>query len=313
LSEAAQKDGRSIPANAQEHCILYRPLLVAQAQYRILNRKYDLNNDGSRTALIYEPDDRGMVRWEDYEIGRIENSALERGPVGNGRFASLDPPLSDSRPVKGFESDFVDWVYRTTEIQVTANEALAVYGGPNMSPDDFADACKEAAEKEMEAEIKKVAAGYDKKIDALEDKLSREERELEDDKAEYSQRKQQEVVSHAETLFSLFSKRRRSLSSSMSKRRMTAKAKADIEESEEEIEDLTKEIEAMEEEAEEALQEVKAKWEAITAETTTIPVTPYKKDISVDLFGVAWLPYLVVEVDGRFLELPGYPAPTIEG
>lgn len=312
LSEAAHKDGRSIPANAQEHGILYRPVLLAQAQYRILNRKYNLDYDASRTALIYEPDDRGIVRWEDYEVGLIESRGLDRGPVGNGRFAPLDPPLSDSRPVKGFESDFVEWVYRGTEIEVKANEKLGVYGGPNMSEDDFAAACKETAEKEMEVELDKVAESYDKKINALEDKLTREERELEEDKAEHSQRKQQEVVSHAETLFSLFSKRRRSLSSSMSKRRMTAKAKADIEESEEEIEELTKEIEAMEEEAEEALQEVKKKWEAVAAETTTIPVTPYKKDISVDLFGVAWLPYLLVEVDGRFIELAGYAPPENE-
>ena len=98
----------------------------------------------------------------------------------------------------------------------------------------------------------------------------------------------------------------------MTKRRMTAKAKADIEESEEEIEELTEDIVAMEQEAEEALQEVKAKWEAIAAETTTLPVTPYKKDISVDLFGVAWLPYLLVESDGRFLEFTGYAPPENE-
>jgi hypothetical protein len=175
-----------------------------------------------------------------------------------------------------------------------------------MSDDDFADACSKVAGENMEVEIKKVAAAYDKKLDSLEDKLKREERELEDDKAEYSQRKQQEVVSHAETLFSLFSKRKRSLSSSITKRRMTAKAKSDIEESEDEIEDLTKDIEEMEQEAEDAVQGVKEKWEAVAAETSTLSVTPYKKDISVELFGVAWLPYLLIESDGRFLEFAGF-------
>lgn len=306
LSEAARVDGRSLPSEVKERAILYRPVLLAQAQYRILNRKYDLNFDGRRAALLPEPDERGLIRWEGYEIRPIDSRELDRGPVPDGRFVSLDPPLSESRPVKRFESDFVDWLYHNTEIEVKANEELEVYGGPEMSEEEFEVACRKAAEVAMEAESEKVADSYDKKLDRLEDKLDREERELEDDKAEYSQRKQQEVVSHAETLFSLFSKRRRSLSSSMSKRRMTAKAKADVEESEEEIEELTKEIEEMEAEAEAALLEVKTKWEEIAAETTTIPVTPYKKDISVELFGVAWLPYLVVEEDGRFLEFAGY-------
>jgi hypothetical protein len=309
LSEAARKDGRSIPAGASERGILYRPVLLAQAQMRILNRKYNLDHEAKRTVLLHEPDERGMVRWDDYETGPINDRELERGPVGNGRFVSIDPPLSESKPMRSFETDFVDWVYRNTEIEVKANETLKVYAGPVTNADDFTAACAKAAEIEMEAEIKKVAKSYDANIDHLEDKLEREERELEEDKAEHSQRKQQEAVSHAETLFSLFSKRKRSLSSSMTKRRMTAKAKADIEESEDEIEDLTKEIEAMEQEAEEALQEVKEKWEAIAAETTTLPVTPYKKDISIELFGVAWLPYLLVESDGRFLEFAGYAPP----
>lgn len=312
LSEAVRVDGRTLPTDAKERGILYRAVLLAQCQYRILNRKYDLNYDGKRSSLVFEPDERGMIRWEGFEIGPIENRELDRGPLPNGRFVSLEPPLSEGRPMGSFESDFVDWVYRTTEIEVKANEQIKVYAGPGTSDDDFAKMCTEAAEWEMEAEIKKVAESYDKKIEALEDKLEREERELEEDKAEHSQRKQQEIVSHAETLFSLFSKRRRSLSSSMSKRRMTAKAKADIEESEAEIEDLAEDIEAMEKEAEEALQAIKTKWEAIAADTTTIPVTPYKKDISIEFFGIAWMPYLLVEGDGRLLEFPGYVAPKYE-
>ena len=176
LSEAARKDGRSIPADAQEHGILYRPILLAQAQLRILNRKYSLDHEDKRTALIQEPDERGMVRWDDYEIDPIDSRELDRGPVRNGRFVSIDPPLSESKLIRSFETDFVDWVYRNTEVKVKANESLKVFGGPDISDDDFADACMKAAEAKMEVEIKKVAKSYDTKIDRLEDKLEREER-----------------------------------------------------------------------------------------------------------------------------------------
>jgi hypothetical protein len=39
---------------------------------------------------------------------------------------------------------------------------------------------------------------------------------------------------------------------------------------------------------------------------TEIPVTPYKKDVLIDLFGVAWMPFHVVQVEGEILELPGF-------
>jgi len=69
-----------------------------------------------------------------------------------------------------------------------------------------------AAAELRDAELAKADAAYDKKIDRVADKLVREERELREDEAEHAQRKREEGLSHAETVMSLFSRRRRSLS-----------------------------------------------------------------------------------------------------
>ena len=304
--EGAQVDGRSLPLDAERVGTLYRPVLLAQAEIRVINRKYRLNLDLQRTAVVPEPSDRGTVRWENFLAGPVDDREFERMGVGDGRYADLLEPFVDAKIMRALKNDFADWVYRGTEIEVKANETLKVYAGPDVSETDFAKMCREAAQKKMETEAKKAAASYDKKIDRVEDKLRREERELAEDEAEYKQRSSEEMLSHAETLFSLFSRRRKSLSSSMSKRRMTAKAKADIEESKDAIEDYKEEIAALEEEAEEALQEVKEKWEEIAADVTTIPITPYKKDIDVAIFGLAWMPYHLVQIDNNIREVPAY-------
>ena len=41
---------------------------------------------------------------------------------------------------------------------------------------------------------------------------------------------------------------------------------------------------------------------------TEITVNPYKKDILVEIFGVAWMPFHLVEVAGQIVELPGFAA-----
>lgn len=304
--EGAQADGRSLPLDAEAVGTLYRPVLLAQADIRVINRKYGLNLDLQRTAVVSEPDARGVVRWEDFLAAPVNERDFERMGERDGRYADLLEPFTNAKTIRALKSDFTDWVYRGTEIEVKANEALKVYAGPDVSEADFAKMCQEAAQEKMEVEAKKAAAAYDKKIDRIEAKLKREERELAEDEAEYKQRSSEELMSHAETLFSLFSRRRKSLSSSMSKRRMTAKAKADIEESKDAIEEYKEEIAALEEEAEEALQEIKEKWEEIAADVTTIPVTPYKKDIDVALFGLAWRPYHLVQIDNAVRELIGF-------
>jgi len=151
-----------------------------------------------------------------------------------------------------------------------------------------------------------VRDSYDSKLDRLVDRLKREQRELDEDEAELGQRKMEEMGTHAETLLSMFSKRRRSLSSSLSKRRMTEKAKADVEESIEAIKDLEKDINDLKREMELEVEEVNERWGEIANQMEEIPIRPFKKDILIDLFGVAWTPFHLVQLGKELIELPGF-------
>lgn len=122
-----------------------------------------------------------------------------------------------------------------------------------------------------------------------------EKRELEEDEADYAARKREEAGKHLETLLGFIGGRRKSVSSSLSKRRLTDKAKMEVEESEEAIVALEKELDDLEAERDRALADVRRKWDGIAAEVSQITVQPFKKDVVISHFGVAWLPYYVVE------------------
>ena len=308
LTQAFKVAGRTYPQGAVSLGLLYRPALLAQANIRFLNRKYNLDHELSRAALVGEPDRRGVVRWEDYLVSAIDPAALDRSADPQARFASLEAPLSEAKIILSLQSDFVDWAYRKSGVTVRANEALQVYAGPEVARADFLKMCSEAAQKGMQAEADKVEDSFDQKIKRLEERLRREERELDEDESELSQRKMEELGTHAENIFGLFSRRRssRRLSSSLSKRRLTTKAKADVEESLAVIADLKKEIAALEKDKAAALEEINARWRQVAEEVSEIEIAPLKKDVLVDLFGVAWVPQHVVQLGQETVELPGY-------
>ncbi|MEW6716666.1 MAG: hypothetical protein AB1345_04070 [Chloroflexota bacterium] len=54
------------------------------------------------------------------------------------------------------------------------------------------------------------------------------------------------------------------------------------------------------------MQEVNPKWADIVDDMVEIPLTPYKKDVLIDLFGVAWRPDYLAEAEGHILEFPGF-------
>jgi len=312
LSQAFQATGRDYPADFQRKGLIYRPVLLAQAAVRFLNRKYNLDTEIHYAALVTDADRRGRVRWEDYPATTVDPRSLDRQPDPDSTFASLDAPLSDARLLKSMEADFADWVYRSSRISVQANEALKVYAGPDVSPAEFRSLCDEAAREGRDAELKKLSDGHSRKLTTLQDRLTREERKLEQGEAQLSHRKMEELGTHADTLFSLFSTRRpsRKISGSISKRRMTSQAQAKLTESKEVIAELTKQISELRAEQEQELQRVNDRWIQLVDQVSEITITPFKKDILVDLFGIAWFPYHVLQAGDERIELPGFQAAT---
>ena len=308
LSQAFKAIEKVTPEGAASQGLLYRPVLLAQASVRFLNRNYNLDTVIQRTALVEAPDRRGLVRWENYVAAPVNLQQLEKQPAPQASFTPLEAPLTDARIVSNLEKDYLDWAYRTTEAVVRANEALKVYAGPDVSNREFRQLCDEAARQGRDAEIKKVEDSFKKKIEVIQERMAREERELEEDRARHSHRKMEEVGSHAETIFSMLGGRKKSISSSLTKRRMTQQAKAAVDESVDAIAEFKRQIEALEKEKAEAVKAVNERWSDLASETQDLKVTPLKKDVLVEIFGVTWMPFHIVNTGGKVEELPGYQA-----
>jgi len=304
LDAAAARDRVALPDGARESGILYRPVLLAQADIHLVNARYGLNTNVPWAALAA---DATAVRWDEVAIPPLDDRALDRAPLRDARFAGLAAPLSDAKAMRALEAGLVEFIVRSGGVTVRANEKLKVYAGPDVDEAAFEAMCRDAADDQMQAELDKVKARFAVKLKAAEDKLKKEERELAEDQADYDGRKREEYAKHAETLLGFLGGRRKSLSSSLSKRRMTEKAKADIEESQQAIADLQEQLGGLREELEAELDGVEAKWQDLMDDTRELPVTPRKTDVRLPLFGVAWLPhYLVNDAAGRAVELAAY-------
>jgi hypothetical protein len=306
--ESAEQQGLSGEFEFRELDIVYKPVLLASAQVRFLKRNYNLDHDLVTSALVDDIDPRGRVDWEEWLVEDFDSDDLDRKARGEARFLSLDSPLSDGSSIRDLETDFKDWIYHEVSVTVRAQEELDIYVGPEVSQGDFRELCAEKTREMIDEKQEKIEESFAKKMKTIQDRILREERELAEDEAEFSQRRLEELGTHAENVLSLLAGRKRRMTTSLTKRRMTSKAKADIKESLDTIEQYQKEIEGLEEERKRELQEVETEWKEKLNEITEIPVTPYKKDIMIDVFGVAWMPLYSGEQEGRRLEIRAYSA-----
>jgi hypothetical protein len=309
LPEAFQSAKKSMPSQAMIQGVMYRPTLLAAAQVRLLDRKYGVDSEVTKSALVETLDRRGVVRWDEFPYAGPSLDKVENMPVAGARFSGMESPLNDSKMMTALQKDFNDWLFRNTEVTARANVKLKVFGGPDVSQAEFMKACSEAARDGRDAELEKKAAAIDKKIKSTEDKLIKEERELRQDQEDLRNRNIETGLSGAETVAGLFGLgRKKSLSTSVSKYRMAQNAKEDVKESEDAIAQYKKELADLERQREEIAAEVNDSWGSVVNDISEVSIKPKKTDIYVNLFGVAWKPYYIVQAGDETLELPAFGA-----
>jgi len=308
LPEAFSSAGRTMPAEVMMDGVVYRPALLASARVRILDRKLGVDSEIARTALVTSLEKRSSIRWDDQVYMGPSLDNVDTTPDPSARFGTIDSPLNDTKLMTSLQKDFADWVHRNSSVKARANQALKVYAGPDVSQAEFMRACADAAREARDVEIAKKTATLDRQLRTLEDKLAREERELHEDEADLSHRKVEEAGTHLENLTGLFGGRRKAsrLSSSLTKRRMTERAKSEVDESLDAISEVKRQIAEAEKRREETIAEINNRWGQAVGNVTEVTVAPKKSDVFVSLFGVAWMPYYIIRADGQTMELPAF-------
>jgi outer membrane murein-binding lipoprotein Lpp len=226
-----------------------------------------------------------------HRLSNFSPADVEATSVDHARFDPL-PSGINARWLKQVERAFVDYVYHYEVKTIWFNRTLKLYGRIGESRLAFRQRCEAAARQRRDAEATKLHDQFDRRMKALQDKIAREYRELEADRAELSSRKREELLSGVETLFNLLVGRRPSYAIAFGarRRREVETAAQDVRESEAAIAKLNADLEALAEEYKTALGQLNEKWARAPNDITELPITPKKSDIFVEQLAIAWVP-----------------------
>ncbi len=282
--------------------LVYEPGLYLAGSVAYVDRRRHVNELEEVRKLLYANDLGKIVNWDYADDISIEFSELADEPARTSAlFAEIPRELSTARKLKRLTKDFSDYLYQTKRLSLLWNPTLKMYSRPGESEREFRIRLAQAAKERRDREVDKLRKRYRSKFERLRTRLQREKMELEEDKAEYEARKQEEMVSGAETLLGMLGifGRKKSISSAMTKRRMTAKAKMDVEESIEEIARLERALQALEEELRVEAEAIVAKWEETLDDIQPYFVKPRRVDVTIDLAALVWIPYWEIIYQAR--------------
>jgi hypothetical protein len=307
LTEAFKQAAEAVPVDARLDAVLYRPTILACARVRFVDRRYGIDHEIVRDALVDTLDKRGVVRWEDCPYNGPSMEKLENQPAPQARFITPDAPFGDAKLLTALQKDFSDWVYRTTQIKARANQALKIVAGPDTSPAEFRTLCSDAARQARDAEIAKQTTVIDRQLAGLQDKLARKERDYNQNQIEYENRRREETGNMLELGAGILGiGRKKTITSQFSKSRLSQQAKADVDESQDIIKELKQQINDLEQKRQQVVQAANERWSAAVNQVSEIPIMPKKSDVYVQVFGVAWQPFYIISGAGEVYELPAF-------
>lgn len=277
-----------------EQQLVYRPAVLAIAAVQFNDRQTGSTAQRELALLLDPPGELGVARWEDAQEVDIDLADVRSEPESEASYESVPPSINTARELRTLKNALEDWLYRTQSVEVLYHPTLKLQAALDEDERTFLRRCEDAARERRDAELEDVRRAYEKRLERIQEKLAREQRELEEDRAEFTSRRYETLSYIGETVLGFVLGRRRStraISSALRKQRLTGKAKEDIAESEAEIARLKKEIEELEKAREAELAEISDRWARIAHQVEKRQIKPRRVDVQVPLCALAWEPF----------------------
>ena len=202
-----------------------------------------------------------------------------------------------------------DYLYRSSSLTLRYNPATELYSQPGESDREFALRINQAARELRDDDVDKLEERYGSKIKTLEERLRTARVALDKQEASVRMRKQDALISAGETVFSLFSGRRRSISAAARKVSQISTSKASVDAAEEKIEVLESDIEELKQDLKSQTNEIVERWDESLDDFEELAVKPRRSDIEITLFALTWVPHWYIEYQtGRITQTSIVPA-----
>jgi len=272
--------------------LVYRPALLATGRLHFVRVSYKVDEWKEVTCLAsISGGEMPNEVWENAEEIQ-ERLSLDNEPIESAEFDAVPDDLQTSKNFKTWKNGYEDFLYRDKAATIWKCGKLKKYSEPNETLGDFKVRLEQHVSELRDEAVEKLRKKYGKKFDTLRSQIRRAEDKIDVEKEQYQQQKMASRISIGSTIMgALFGRRTtRSAGTAMRSFSRSSKEKNDIERAEGNLEELQYKYEDLEKELNDEVAEVEEKLSVDELEYDEMTLPPRKSDLSVQEFGIVWLP-----------------------
>jgi hypothetical protein len=289
--------------------LLYQPILIAQMGIRYIDKKSGAEADQRWAFHVPADKTTGFISWNQFQAPIVDLNALAGAPDGQAAFGAPSADMTDRTRMTALRNEVVDFVSRTASMILWYNPTLELYGTPGEERGSFITRVAQIAREKRDEQADEVVRKFEKQRAALEQKLEQAELRYRGEQEELGELRREDLFTTGEAVMSLMRGRTSYTLSRMSRTRRFKKAQQErtlaVEQA---IIDLEQQMEALQKDVERTLQENNDEWQKVANTADEYKIKPFKKDVTLEIFGIGWLPQWYTVLNNQALLLPAFAA-----
>ena len=283
----------------------YHPQLLGQAEVHYHNARYKVDAESRFSFLVEFDEGPKAVDWEYAEAQQLETSDLEKHGVDDASYGELPSAASKIKSYASWEKTFKTWLRTEQTLVLYRSPGFKLVSEPGESEGDFRARVQLVAHEKRDIESGKLRKRYESKLNTLEKRLQRAEQKVETEQDQARQSKFDTAISFGTAILGAFLGRKSvsvtsasRVGSAIKKARRAGKESGDVRRAEELLETAQAEIDTLNESFEADLAKLDETFDAQSEDLDEVVIRAKSTDISVDLVGLAWTPFVKTE-DGE--------------
>lgn len=280
----------------------YKPVILGAVSLNFIDSKLAVDLIKDLTFITPITDGSIPVDWANSQQIEIDIKNLQKNPE-NANFMDLPPEASKPANYESWKKDFIDWLYRNQKLNLFKVKNLKEISKVEESERDFKIRIDILIREDRDNMTQKLRQKYASKMRSLQEKIQRTENILRLQQEQAQQQKIQTAFSLGSTLIGAFMGRKiarytaRRASDVMRGVTRTAKEKNDVDKTLQILQSYQRQFLDLETEFKAEVVEIENKIRRNLNDLETITLKLDKKDISVKLLSLTWVPHPTIPLN----------------
>ena len=285
-----------LAASGAGHGVVYYPAVIGRMDVHYSDAKYKV--DTTETLALAAQLEEGPVALDWDTAIKFDPLALEAAPITGGEHADLPTAAQNVSNFRKWSKDLLRWVRQNQPLMLLSSESFGLISQLGESESEFRLRLVQLMREKRDLEVEKLRKKYDTRFTTLKDRLMRAEQAIarEDEQAKAS--KMQTAISFGTAILGAFLGRK-AVSAASAQRVGTAmrsasrvqKEKMDVARAQERAEAVRLQLSELDDRLQEDIDAIGFSMDAEAEKLEKISVKPKSTDITLEIFGLAWMPF----------------------